>query len=77
MREYKEFIDYISNFEIPIVKDNKKIQYLNIECGFDIETTSITQDGEKIAFMYVWQIGLGYGNDVFFGRTWESFMKLV
>lgn len=76
MRPYNEMIDYLDGFEFPIIKDNKKIQYLNIESGFDIETTSITTNGTKSAFMYVWQIGIGYGNDVFYGRTWADFLDL-
>lgn len=76
MRPYTEMIDYLDSFEFPIIKDNKKIEYLNIESGFDIETSSITIKGIKSAFMYVWQIGIGYGNDVFYGRTWAEFLDL-
>ena len=31
------------------------VEYLNIECSFDIETTSTyTKDGKKFSFMYLW-----------------------
>ena len=77
MRPYTEMIDYLKNFDFPMVTDTKKITRLNIECGFDIETTSIKKQGVKNAFMYVWQIGIGYGNDVFYGRTWSEFVDLI
>lgn len=69
--------DYLDSFNIPIVKDGKtKCEYLNIESAFDIETTSTIYNGEKSAFMYVWMFGIGYGKDVFYGRTWEEFIEL-
>ena len=48
-------------------------EYLNIECSFDIETTSTYIDGDKFAFMYLW--GFGIGDDVkhlYYGRTWDE-----
>lgn len=69
--------DYLDSLDIPIVKDGKtKCEYLNIESAFDIETTSTIYNGEKSAFMYVWMFGIGYGNDVFYGRTWDEFLNL-
>ena len=69
--------DYLDSLDIPIVKDGKtKCEYLNIESAFDIETTSTIYNGEKSAFMYVWMFGIGYGNEVFYGRTWEEFLSL-
>ena len=69
--------DYLDSLDIPLVKDGKtKCEYLNIESAFDIETTSTIYNGEKSAFMYVWMFGIGYGNDVFYGRTWEEFLSL-
>ena len=61
---------------VPIIKNNKKMQYLNIECAFDIETTSYLQGGEKNAFMYVWAFGIGEENEIVTGRTWEEFLTL-
>lgn len=69
--------DYLDSLDVPIVKDGKtKCEYLNIESAFDIETTSTIYNGEKSAFMYVWMFGIGYGKDVFYGRTWEDFLDL-
>lgn len=77
MRHYSEFISTIRNVKLPLVKSSKQIEYLNIECGFDIETTSLKENDHKSAFMYIWQFGLGYGNDVFYGRTWNEFCDLL
>ena len=46
-------------------------KYLLIGCGFDIETTKM----EKNSYMYHWQ--MSYGNTVFLGRTWDSFIELI
>ncbi len=76
MRPYTEMIDYLTSMDLPIVKDNKKVEYYNIEGGFDIETTSIKNNNVKNAFMYIWQIGIGYNGQVFYGRTWLEFYEL-
>ena len=48
---------------------------LNEAISFDIETTSIYQDGEKRALMYVWML------DIFdctiIGRTWQEFVSTI
>lgn len=52
----------------------KKDTYINIPCAYDIETTSV--DGDKpYGFMYHWQFCID--NEVCFGRTWESFTRLL
>ena len=67
-------------------KDSKKrsVNYLNIPCAFDIETTNIyKRDSEgnilseprPYAFMYHWQFCLD--DCVCFGRTWEEFQLLI
>ena len=67
-------------------KDSKKrsVNYLNIPCAFDIETTNIyKRDSEgnilseprPYAFMYQWQFCLD--DCVCFGRTWEEFQLLI
>ena len=77
MRHHSEFMDFIKTIELPLIKDNKKITYFNIEVGFDIETTSIKNDGVKSAFMYVWQLGIGFNNPIFYGRTWTELIDLL
>lgn len=46
----------------------------NLECSFDIETTSIYIQDEKVAFMYIWMFGIG--DYIIYGRTWEEFVSL-
>ncbi|MBO5811298.1 MAG: hypothetical protein J6R32_10810 [Bacteroidales bacterium] len=61
-----------------------KIQYFNIPCSFDIETTSFFEEvpnpktrsriktlKEKRACMYIWQMSIN-GTEIF-GRTWSQF----
>ncbi|MFW3388156.1 UNVERIFIED_CONTAM: hypothetical protein RF648_19395, partial [Kocuria sp. CPCC 205274] len=56
---------------------HKGVRYLNIPCGFDIETTSQTVGDTKVAHMYIWMIGLGHNNGVYYGRTWEEFVETM
>ena len=58
------------------IRTNKKKTYINLECAFDIETTSTYVNGEKVAFMYLWTMGLGDGEQVIHGRTWEEFIAV-
>ena len=61
-----------------LVKQRKKtgdILYYNIPCAFDIETTSLAQQDEKYAFMYVWQMGIK--DYLFYGRTWDEFLQAL
>lgn len=63
----------LDNLEYDIIKTRRKIEYVNLPCGFDIETTSTTtHSGEKVAFMYVWMLGIGDGSPVVYGNTWEE-----
>lgn len=57
-----------------VVKTNKKVEYIDLPCGFDIETSSITVGDQKAAFMYIWQLGIAHGTGVFYGRTWDEFI---
>jgi hypothetical protein len=48
----------------------KKEWFYSIPCAFDIETTSLIQNDEKKAFMYIWMLGLnGY---CIIGREWDE-----
>ena len=57
----------------------KSTEYLNLECAFDIETTSTyTKDNKKFSFMYLWGFGIGeHGEYIRYGRTWEDFKALL
>ena len=63
----------VSSFD----KRSKTVKYYyNIECGFDIETSSVTLDGDKkFAFMYEWTFGISDREHICYGRTWEEFLK--
>lgn len=43
--------------------------------AFDTETSTIIHDGEKVAFMYIWQMAVE--NEAFYGRTWEEFRQCL
>lgn len=60
---------------IPL-EPTKKKTYINLECGFDIETTSTYIQDEKVAFMYEWTFGMKDKNFICYGRTWEQFIEL-
>lgn len=58
------------------IKTNKRIEYYNIPCSFDIETSSFYKSikMEKQAIMYVWQLNI---DGLFiYGRTWEEFLEV-
>lgn len=60
-------------------KDNKKIEYYNVPCAFDIETTSFYvqstgQDREKRAIMYIWTLSIN--GVIIQGRNWDEFLEV-
>ena len=66
------------NITYDVIKTNKKIDYLNLSCSLDIETSSVMlSGGVKAAFMYVWAIQVGVDSDVIYGRTWEELAELL
>lgn len=67
----------LSDLEYEVIRTNKKKEYINLECAFDIETTSTyLADDEKVAFMYYWTFGIKDENYIVSGRTWEEFQEL-
>ena len=80
MLNYQE-IDF-ENIELETVakydKQTKTVKhYINIECGFDIETTStVIDETQKFAFMYEWTFGIKNKDYICYGRTWEQFIEL-
>lgn len=57
-------------------KHKDKIDYINLPCAFDIETTSyITKAGDKVGFMYIWMFGI-YGISIY-GRRWDEFIDTL
>lgn len=58
-----------------IIKTNKKIEYYNVPCSFDIETTSFFRSNvNKGSIMYEWTLGIN--GAVMIGRTWEEFIHV-
>ena len=78
MKHYSELTsEVLKQLNIKTIKTNRKEEFLNVECGFDIETTSTYIDGEKVAFSYIWCFGIGStGEHIYYGRTWEEFIEL-
>lgn len=56
--------------------ENGSTYYYNLECSFDIESTSMMVQDEKVAFMYIWMFELGDGSEVIYGRTWQEALEL-
>ena len=56
-------------------KGRKFIDYVNLPCSFDIETSSFYVGEVEQGTMYIWQLGInGY---VITGRTWEQFFEAL
>lgn len=75
-----EFLDEILSEPLPLVKNNKDVEYYNVPAAFDIEVSSFYQNGEKApenkrAIMYIWMFGIG--NKVTYGRTWNELQYLL
>lgn len=78
MKFYKELLSNLDAYNFDFVRQYKTsgVEYLNVEAAFDIETSKSVVNDTAISHMYIWQLGLGYGN-VFYGRTWEQFKECV
>lgn len=71
---YNDFSN--NDFDIVKTKENKcTIEYYNIPCAFDIETTAFYENGEKRAMMYIWQMCInGYA---YVGRKWNELVQFI
>ena len=70
-----EFKDYITNLKYKIIKTNKKIDYINLPCTIDIETSSFYDGENKVGLMYCFTFGI---NGVsYFGRTKKDLLKIL
>lgn len=65
---------HVANLEHPVIrrKGKKQTAYYNVAAAYDIETTSLSRDGEPwAALMYVWMMSVeGF---VVVGRTWREY----
>lgn len=57
------------------IENKRNVEYVNLPCAFDIETSSFYYNMVKCACMYNWQFGIdGY---VVMGRTWDEFIQFM
>lgn len=56
-------------------RSKQSIQYYNIPCSFDIETSSFYDRGEKVSIMYEWSFS--FCGMVMIGRTWSEFISMI
>lgn len=71
---YDNVYDILGDFEL--IKKNKYLNYYNIPCVFDIETSSFYNEyGDKQSLMYAWVLGIN-GRCVR-GRTWNDFTQTL
>ena len=61
------------------INTTKKVNYYNVSCAFDIETSSFynvsRETPEKCAVMYEWTLGIN--GVAVIGRTWDKFLLLL
>lgn len=67
----------LEELEYDTIKTNKKIEYINLSAGFDIETSSVLVYGQKMAFSYIWMLGIGHNKNVYYGRTLEQLEEFI
>lgn len=67
---YKDIFKDVKTLQYNTVKNSKKIEFLNLACSLDIETTSTKISGNKAAYMYIWAVSIGQGLKSYYGRTW-------
>ena len=66
-RDYTELNPWHYNYQsFEMGRGKKRKTYSELPLSFDIETTSTEIDGNKVAWVYHWQIGIG--NDCYYGR---------
>lgn len=74
----KNPLDYIFPIsQIWLAKNGKKKRsYVELYCGFDIET--YTEPIQRYGYMYIWQFSIfGKENFVIYGRIWSDFVLLI
>ena len=60
--------------DIPFITNNRKIEYANVPCTIDIESSSFyTENNEKRGIMYAFVIGIN--GKTYIGRTYQELWK--
>lgn len=73
---FTDFVSYIRQLDIQFIKTNKKVEYANVPCVIDIETSSFLDiNGEKTAIMYCFTFGIN--GHSYFGRTYDDLRQIV
>ena len=79
--DVKEFLrkPYLYDEPLGVVwmakKGKSKCSYLQLYCGFDIETYT---DAYNNGYMWIWQFSIyGTKETIIIGRTWDDFVKLI
>ena len=72
----EEFRNYLYNLEYQTIKNSKRIEYLNLACEVDIESSSFyDNDGNKTAIMYCFTIGVN--GHSYLGRTYDDLFEIL
>ena len=66
---YKSIDELLDN-DIPFITSNKKIEYANVPCTIDIESSSFYENGEKRGIMYAFVLGIN--GKCYIARTYEE-----
>ena len=66
-----DFNDFINGID-RTTRKKQKIDYYNIPCAFDIETSSFYDNGQKAGCMYIWMFSID--DHIIIGRTWDEFI---
>ena len=74
-KTYEEFIQELKSLYIHFVKSNQKIEYGNVACTLDLETTSFYVGEEKSALMYAGTIGINGIQYLF--RTYDELRQII
>ena len=74
--QLNEFFDEVDSNDLTLIKMKKGVEYFNVPCSFDIETSSFKNDqDQKFACMYLW--GANINGSSIIGRTWEDFQTFL
>lgn len=69
----------ISVHTVTRLRNKKRIEYIDMSCAFDIETTStyINNGKTKFAYMYEFTIGINDKDHIYYGRYWEELLSFL
>lgn len=67
-------VDIVKKYDVRL---KETIEYYDFPNSFDIETTSMYDGDEKVAFMYAWALMIRDETNFFVGRTWEELIQTL